>query len=108
MISNALEDNRCRCMATACRFATGCMWRITAGRFGVLEKGRDGEIYNIGGNCSLPNKTVVEQILAITGKPASLIEYVTDRPGHDRRYALSSAKLKRETGWSPRWISSAA
>ena len=59
----------------------------------VLEKGRDGEIYNIGGNRSLPNKTVVEQILAITGKPASLIEYVTDRPGHDRRYALSSAKL---------------
>ncbi len=59
----------------------------------LLEKGRDGEIYNIGGNRSLPNKTVVEQILAITGKPSSLIEYVTDRPGHDRRYALSSEKL---------------
>ncbi|HTC91798.1 MAG TPA: dTDP-glucose 4,6-dehydratase [Bryobacteraceae bacterium] len=68
----------------------------------VLEKGRDGEIYNIGGNRSLPNKTVVEQILAITGKPSSLIEYVTDRPGHDRRYALSSEKLTRETGWKPR------
>jgi dTDP-glucose 4,6-dehydratase len=68
----------------------------------LLEKGRDGEIYNIGGNRSLPNKTVVEQILAITGKPCSLIEYVTDRPGHDRRYALSSEKLSRETGWKPR------
>jgi len=68
----------------------------------LLEKGRDGEIYNIGGNRSLPNKTVVEQILAITGKPVSLIEYVKDRPGHDRRYALSSEKLQRETGWKPR------
>ena len=67
----------------------------------LLEKGRDGEVYNIGGNRSLPNKTVVEQILAITGRPASLIEYVTDRPGHDRRYALSSEKLMRETGWQP-------
>ena len=67
----------------------------------LLEKGRDGEIYNIGGNRSLPNKTVVDQILAITGKPSSLIEYVTDRPGHDRRYALSSEKLTRETGWKP-------
>jgi dTDP-glucose 4,6-dehydratase len=67
----------------------------------LLDKGVDGEIYNIGGNRSLPNKTVVEQILAITGKPSSLIEYVTDRPGHDRRYALSSEKLTRETGWEP-------
>jgi dTDP-glucose 4,6-dehydratase len=67
----------------------------------ILEKGRDGEIYNIGGNRSLPNKTVVDQILAITGKPSSLIKYVTDRPGHDRRYALSSEKLTKETGWAP-------
>src|SRR5579864_6855352 len=67
----------------------------------ILEKGRDGEIYNIGGNRSLPNKDVIDRILAITKKPASLIEYVTDRPGHDRRYALSSEKLMKETGWSP-------
>jgi dTDP-glucose 4,6-dehydratase len=67
----------------------------------ILEKGRDGEIYNIGGNRSLPNKEVVDRILAITRKPARLIEYVTDRPGHDRRYALSSEKLTKETGWSP-------
>src|ERR1700676_4325380 len=67
----------------------------------ILQKGRDGEIYNIGGNRSLPNKEVVDRILAITAKPASLIEYVTDRPGHDRRYALSSEKLMKETGWSP-------
>ncbi len=67
----------------------------------VLEKGRDGEIYNIGGNCSLPNLEVVRRILAATGKPDSLIEYVTDRPGHDRRYALCSEKTMRETGWTP-------
>lgn len=67
----------------------------------VLEKGREGEIYNIGGNCSLPNIAVVRKILAATGMPESLIKTVQDRPGHDRRYALSSAKLMRETGWAP-------
>ena len=67
----------------------------------VLEKGREGEIYNIGGNRSLPNLEVVYKVLSLTGRPESLIRYVTDRPGHDRRYALSSQKLMRETGWSP-------
>ncbi|MEO7650093.1 MAG: dTDP-glucose 4,6-dehydratase, partial [Bryobacteraceae bacterium] len=67
----------------------------------VLAKGREGEIYNIGGNRSLPNLTVVHQILAATGMPESLIRTVQDRPGHDRRYALTSEKLHRETGWSP-------
>ena len=67
----------------------------------VLKKGREGEIYNIGGNRSLTNREVVDRILQITGKPAALIQYVTDRPAHDRRYALSSAKIQNETGWSP-------
>jgi dTDP-glucose 4,6-dehydratase len=67
----------------------------------VLRGGRDGEIYNIGGNRSLPNMDVVLKVLALTGKPESLIRYVTDRPGHDRRYALSSEKLMRETAWEP-------
>jgi dTDP-glucose 4,6-dehydratase len=67
----------------------------------VLEKGREGEIYNIGGNCSLPNLSVVRKILEATGMPESLMKTVQDRPGHDRRYALSSAKLMRETGWAP-------
>jgi dTDP-glucose 4,6-dehydratase len=71
------------------------------GILSVLRKGRDGEIYNIGGNRSLPNLDVVRQVLKLTGKPESLIKYVKDRPGHDRRYALSSEKLMRETGWSP-------
>lgn len=67
----------------------------------VLEKGREGEVYNIGGNCSLPNLEVVRRILAATGKTESLMTSVEDRPGHDRRYALTSAKLIRETGWQP-------
>ncbi len=68
----------------------------------VLEKGRPGEIYNVGGNCSLPNLDVIHRILKTTGKPASLITRVTDRPGHDRRYALTNRKLTHETGWAPR------
>ncbi len=67
----------------------------------VLDQGRTGEIYNIGGNCSLPNIEVVKRILAATGKPESLIRHVKDRPGHDRRYALSSAKIAAHTGWRP-------
>ena len=68
----------------------------------LVEKGRAGEIYNIGGNCALPNLEVVKRILAATGKPESLMQTVEDRPGHDRRYALTSAKLTAETGWKPR------
>src|SRR5712691_11474461 len=71
------------------------------GILAVLEKGRDGEIYNIGGNRSLPNLEVVGKVLTLSGKPKSLVRYVGDRPGHDRRYALSSEKLMRETGWRP-------
>ena len=71
------------------------------GILAVLRQGREGQIYNIGGNRSLPNLDVVRRVLAATGKPESLIQPVTDRPGHDRRYALSSEKLTRETGWRP-------
>jgi dTDP-glucose 4,6-dehydratase len=65
----------------------------------VIERGRPGEIYNIGGSRALPNLDVVRKILAAVGKPESLMQTVKDRPGHDRRYALSSQKLTRETGW---------
>ena len=67
----------------------------------VLDKGRAGEVYNIGGSRALPNIEVVQRILAATGQPESLIKYVTDRPGHDRRYAITSEKVERETGWKP-------
>ncbi len=66
----------------------------------VIERGREGEVYNIGGSRALANLEVVRKILAATGRPESLMKTVTDRPGHDRRYALSSEKLMRETGWS--------
>jgi dTDP-glucose 4,6-dehydratase len=65
----------------------------------VLQKGREGEVYNIGGSRALPNRDVVKMILKATGKPETLMTTVTDRPGHDRRYALTSEKLERETGW---------
>lgn len=71
------------------------------GILAVLDEGREGEIYNIGGSRSLPNLEVVRRVLQLTGKTETLIQYVTDRPGHDRRYALSSQKILRETGWRP-------
>jgi dTDP-glucose 4,6-dehydratase len=67
----------------------------------VLERGRPGQVYNIGGSRALPNLEVVERIIAATGRERALIQYVKDRPGHDRRYALRSDKITRETGWAP-------
>jgi dTDP-glucose 4,6-dehydratase len=67
----------------------------------VLRKGREGEIYNVGGSRALANIEVVRKIVELTGAPEILIQHVEDRPGHDRRYALSSAKINKETGWHP-------
>lgn len=67
----------------------------------VLERGRAGEVYNIGGSRALPNIEVVKMILAATGQSDSMIRYVADRPGHDQRYALTSEKVETETGWRP-------
>ena len=64
----------------------------------VLERGEPGNVYNVGGPDELPNLEVVKRILALTDRTESLIEYVSDRPGHDRRYSLSAARL-RELGW---------
>lgn len=71
------------------------------GIWSVLTKGRVGEVYNIGGNNERANIDVVKMILAALEKPESLIEYVKDRPGHDRRYAIDCGKLIKETGWAP-------
>ena len=67
----------------------------------VLEQGVAGEVYNAGGPDEFANIDVVKRILELTGTDESLIEHVTDRPGHDRRYSLSSAKV-RALGWEPR------
>jgi dTDP-glucose 4,6-dehydratase len=69
----------------------------------VLERGRAGETYNIGGNSPLRNLGVARRILALTGQPRSMLEHVVDRPGHDRRYAIDARKMERELGWRPRW-----
>jgi len=66
----------------------------------VLERGEAGQAYNVGGPDELPNLEAVRMILELTGRDESLIEYVTDRPGHDRRYSLSSDKV-RALGWEP-------
>jgi dTDP-glucose 4,6-dehydratase len=65
----------------------------------ALEKGRPGEVYNVSAGRPLPNLHVVRTILKHLGKPESLMKYVTDRPGHDRRYALDSSKIQRDLGW---------
>ncbi|MEH6841968.1 GDP-mannose 4,6-dehydratase, partial [Priestia megaterium] len=67
--------------------------------FSIFEKGTLGEVYNIGGGNEKSNLSTVKQILNLMGKPDSLIEYVKDRKGHDRRYAIDSTKLQRELGW---------
>jgi dTDP-glucose 4,6-dehydratase len=67
----------------------------------VLEGGRVGEVYNAGGADVETNLALVRRVLQIMGKPEALIRHVEDRPGHDRRYALNSAKIARELGWKP-------
>jgi dTDP-glucose 4,6-dehydratase len=73
-----------------------------AGIEAVLSKGKTGETYCLGGNAERHNIDVVKKILELTGKPESLIKYVEDRKGHDRRYAIDSSKAKRELGWEPK------
>lgn len=67
----------------------------------VLHKGKEGDVYNIGGNNEKPNIEITKLLLKELNKPESLIRYVEDRLGHDRRYAIDSSKMQRELGWSP-------
>jgi dTDP-glucose 4,6-dehydratase len=100
MISNALEDKALPIYGDGMQVRD---WLYVDDHcraiLSVIERGRAGEIYNIGGSRALPNLEVVERILDTVGKPHSLMQTVKDRPGHDRRYALSTEKLMRETGW---------
>jgi len=68
----------------------------------VFEKGRIGEVYNIGASNEMPNIKIIQLILEHLKKPESLIEYVKDRLGHDRRYAIDSTKIQTELGWKPK------
>ncbi|MBD0379703.1 dTDP-glucose 4,6-dehydratase [Paenibacillus sedimenti] len=67
----------------------------------VLHKGVNGEVYNIGGNNERTNIHIVQTILRELGMPESLIQYVKDRPGHDRRYGIDATKITNELGWKP-------
>jgi len=70
----------------------------------VLHNGRAGEVYNVGGNNERSNIQVVRTILEELGKPESLIAYVKDRLGHDRRYAIDADKIRQELGWQPKYV----
>ncbi|ETT67765.1 dTDP-glucose 4,6-dehydratase [Paenibacillus sp. FSL H8-0457] len=69
----------------------------------VIHKGVSGEVYNIGGNNERTNVHIVQKILQELGKPESLISYVDDRPGHDRRYGIDPTKIMNELGWKPKY-----
>jgi dTDP-glucose 4,6-dehydratase len=67
----------------------------------IIRNGRVGETYCVGGKCEKPNIEITREILGILGKGEEMIEYVKDRPGHDRRYAIDFSKMKSELGWEP-------
>lgn len=69
----------------------------------IIRKGKEGEVYNIGGHNEKTNLEVVKMVLKILEKPESLIRYVTDRPGHDLRYAIDPNKMEKELGWKPEY-----
>lgn len=69
----------------------------------VLEKGEKGEIYNVSAGNEITNIEIVKKILALIGKPESLITYVEDRPGHDARYSLDSSKIQKSLNWKPQY-----
>jgi dTDP-glucose 4,6-dehydratase len=74
-----------------------------AGIDAALRRGTPGEVYNFGGHAERPNLEMVYSVLDLVQKPRSLIRFVADRPGHDRRYAVDSEKAERELGWRARW-----
>jgi dTDP-glucose 4,6-dehydratase len=102
MITNALNDKSLPIFGDGSQERT---WLHVedhcAGILAVLERGRTGEVYNIGGADIVGNLEMAKRLLLALGKPQSLIAHVEDRPGHDRRYALSYRKIENELGWRP-------
>jgi dTDP-glucose 4,6-dehydratase len=79
------------------------VWDHNAAVQAILDDGRVGETYLIGAECEVGNLTIVQTLLKIMGKPQDWFDFVTDRPGHDMRYAINPAKLTAELGWHPRY-----
>jgi dTDP-glucose 4,6-dehydratase len=102
MISNALEDKELPIYGDGLNIRD---WIYVTdhcqGLEQVLLHGREGEVYNIGGQSERTNLSVAHAILDCLGKPHSLIRFVADRPGHDRRYAIDFSKIEKELGWRP-------
>jgi len=69
----------------------------------LMSRGKGGQVYNITAYNEIKNKIIVEKILDILDKPQSMIEYVDDRPGHDKRYSINSSKIENQTGWKPKY-----
>jgi dTDP-glucose 4,6-dehydratase len=103
MISNALSDQLLPIYGDGLQVRD---WLYVADHCEALKAvildGQIGEIYNISGNCRLTNREVVVRLLELLGKPKELMRTVTDRPGHDRRYAMRAEKIARDTTWHPR------
>jgi dTDP-glucose 4,6-dehydratase len=103
MIANALEDRRLPVYGDGLQVRDWIhVEDHCRGILAALESGVSGEVYNFGAENEQANLTTVRRLLALLGKPESLLEYVKDRPGHDRRYAIDAAKARSALGWSPR------
>ena len=103
MISNALEDKELPVYGDGMNIRDWLYVKDHCQAIDtVFHNGKPGEVYNIGANNEKSNIEIVKLILNALGKPESLIKYVKDRPGHDRRYAIDAEKIKKELGWEPR------
>ncbi|MFQ5646487.1 MAG: dTDP-glucose 4,6-dehydratase [bacterium] len=102
MISNAWQDKRLPVYGDGGQIRDWLhVYDHCSAVWEVLRRGKSGEVYNIGGNNEYKNIDVVRLILKRLNKPESLIRYVDDRQGHDRRYAIDARKIERELGWQP-------
>ncbi len=103
MIANALEDKRLPVYGDGLQIRDWIHVEDHArGILLALEKGASGEVYNFGAENEQTNLATVKSLLGLLGKPESLIQYVQDRPGHDRRYAIDASKSRAALGWAPR------
>ena len=102
-VTNALEDRPCPLYGDGLHVRDWLHVEDNCrGILAALERGRPGEVYNLGGGNERPNLKVAKAILRALGKPESLLTFVKDRPGHDRRYAIDASKSRRELRWTPR------